>query len=59
MCGASFLGEGCVRDLKPQLYSTVAPPVSALDETLDTPDFVGSLISLSIAASSMNARTYP
>lgn len=29
-----------MRDLEPQLYGTVAPPVSALDETLDYPDSV-------------------
>lgn len=40
MCGASFSDAGCVRDLEPQLYGTVAPPVSALDETLDYPDSV-------------------
>lgn len=47
-----------MRDLEPQLYGTVAPPVSALDETLDYPDSVALFPPApSAAAPSMNART--
>lgn len=43
MCAASCLDEGCVRDLEPQLYWTVAPPVSALDENFRLPRFCCSV----------------